>query len=557
MMRPSLLLGSLVLVAGLVPGQQAESAAARPIDLALCLDVSGSMNGLIDAARQNLWAVVNELAMLKPAPRLRVALLTYGCTDYDKDKGWVKIDVAFTHDLDLVSERLFALTTNGGDEYVARVVRTASESLEWSREERALKLLFVAGNEAAGQDPEFAVADVCRGAIAKGIVVNSIYCGSVGDDLVGGWRYVATAAEGRFAAIDHNQSVVITTPYDAKLQELSEALNATYVPYGVDAAAWAENQVRQDANAASLNSAAAAQRCMVKGSGLYDNRQWDLVDACKDPKFLLKDVKKEHLPEALRDLDEAGLRRHIESKAAERRLLSKQVAALGKQRDAFVWREQSRNSQGGLFESAVLDAVREQAVGRGFAVADRSEVPVPVVLAELDATMVQTVALAAADYESFPRVTGTVKVAPEDCRIPPPPAALSKAEGAHGGKVYMLFARLAKGEQYVEPGIPAEVGETLVKEAWQAVPGPQTAMTPAAERYGFAPVATEGEKSYHGGEAAGLFVMHKLAPDTDGTDRGWVYGALNKSGVVTAAGKVAACMRCHEQATEDRRFGLR
>ncbi|MHC4847005.1 MAG: hypothetical protein ACYTEG_00945, partial [Planctomycetota bacterium] len=36
------------------------------IDLAICLDVSGSMSGLINSARAKLWAIVNDLALAKP-----------------------------------------------------------------------------------------------------------------------------------------------------------------------------------------------------------------------------------------------------------------------------------------------------------------------------------------------------------------------------------------------------------------------------------------------------------------------------------------------------------
>ncbi|MHC4652135.1 MAG: hypothetical protein ACYTES_14940 [Planctomycetota bacterium] len=43
----------------------------RTVDLAICLDTSGSMSGLINAARQKLWAIVNELALAEPTPKLR------------------------------------------------------------------------------------------------------------------------------------------------------------------------------------------------------------------------------------------------------------------------------------------------------------------------------------------------------------------------------------------------------------------------------------------------------------------------------------------------------
>ena len=90
------------------------------------------MQGLIDAARAKLWAVVNDLALARPQPRLRVALLTYGNDGHQAENGWVRLDVPFTTDLDLVSQNLFALTTNGGTELVGRVIQRANrDGREW------------------------------------------------------------------------------------------------------------------------------------------------------------------------------------------------------------------------------------------------------------------------------------------------------------------------------------------------------------------------------------------------------------------------------------------
>lgn len=340
----------------------------RPIDLAICLDVSGSMNGLINAARQNLWAVVNELATLKPTPQLRVALLTYGCSAYDPATGWVRVDTELTSDLDLVSQKLFALTTNGGDEYVGRVMQTALEKLPWSQDPQALKLLFVAGNEPATQDPQVDFKAQCKLAISRGIVVNSIYCGSDGTEEAAAWKQVALLADGQYSAIEQDKAVVVTTAFDAQLAALSAELNKTYVPYGEAGRESAENQKLQDSNAASLNAAAAAQRCQTKGSGLYFNAQWDLVDACRDEKFDLAKVKIEELPEAMRKMTLAERRAFVAKQQGQRDQLQKQVEEFGKKRDAEVQRQlQERQANGEkVFEQAVLQAVQKQAEAKGF-----------------------------------------------------------------------------------------------------------------------------------------------------------------------------------------------
>src|SRR5712691_2258839 len=66
---------------------------AKNIDVAICLDVSGSMQGLVQSAKNKLWDIVNELAKIKPAPNLRVALYSYGHNSYDRNQGWIKKDL--------------------------------------------------------------------------------------------------------------------------------------------------------------------------------------------------------------------------------------------------------------------------------------------------------------------------------------------------------------------------------------------------------------------------------------------------------------------------------
>ena len=545
------LLSCLFVGAIALPAQS--PAAAHPIDLAICLDVSGSMNGLINQARQNLWAVVNELAALEPVPQLRVALLTYGGNDHDPARGWVKVRTDFTTDLDSVSEQLFSLSTSGSVEYVARAVRTAVDELQWSAEPHALRLMFVAGNEQATQDPQLPLPVQCGAAVGKGIVVNAIYCGPAGDAIAPGWRDVAKWAEGQFAAIDQDRQEVITTPLDGRISELSAALNATYIEYGARGIEMAQNQVRQDANAARLNAAAAATRGQTKAGGFYNNAHWDLVDASRDPKFDLGAVKREYLQEALRSLDAAQLRLHIEIQRQKREELQKQIAELGRQRDLLVARQQQAQGGGGGLQTAMLEAVRKQAAAKGFHRRVVAEVNDPKTAAIFSAILQDAVR----DYRSFVCVAGQPRRAPTDCRMPGPAARVSTAGKEHGEKVYRLFARHAVGLEYIQPGVPAAVGQTLVKESWVCENGMPAAATAASAQLGHHLIVNDGGKVGHAGDYFGLFVMHKLPPETPGTDQGWIYGTIDAKGSVTAIGSIASCMRCHQDAAEDRRFGLR
>lgn len=350
-------------------------AAPRAIDLAICLDTSGSMDGLIDAAKQKLWAIVNDLALLEPEPSLRVALLTFGNNGHSEEMGWVAVDVPLTADLDLVSQHLFALTTNGGEEYVGRVVDRAVRELDWSPRPEALRMIVVAGNESADQDPRVLKADACRLAIESGILVNSIYCGDPADAIAPGWREVALLSDGQFASIAPNGgTVVVSTPFDAELTELSAALNETYLPYGEAGRAGCSNQWTQDANAAGLNSEAAAQRAQTKASALYQC-SWDLVDACKQEGFDLATVPVEDLPEAMRAMTPEQRLAHVRSMERRRAELQKRIQELGKRREAWAAEESRRAAldDSRAFDRVLRDAIRRQAAAKGFR---RDEAPV-------------------------------------------------------------------------------------------------------------------------------------------------------------------------------------
>ena len=221
---------------------------------------------------------------------------------------------------------------------------------------------MVAGNEDADQDQEVRFRAVCLDLKSRGIVVNSVYCGSPDDGIAPGWREVALLAGGEFAAIDQNDGiVVIPTPYDDRLGELSEALNTTYVPFGDRGAAGAANQTAQDANAAGLSSSAKASRAATKASGLY-SCSWDLIDACKAGRVKVADLSPEDLPEELQALTTSELAEHIEKLAAERATIQAEVQKLTLERDLFVLEEMKRRA---IDESRSWDhAIRRRCAGR-------------------------------------------------------------------------------------------------------------------------------------------------------------------------------------------------
>ena len=350
------------------PPIQQPTHGAKRVDLVIALDTSSSMDGLIDSARQKLWDVVNLLAQARPQPVLRVGLISYGNDGYDRSVGWVRKDAELTTNLDDVYEKLFALRTNGGSEYVARAVHDATTQMKWDQDQGTLKIIFVAGNEPANQDPQIPVARALGEARAHGIFVNAIYCGSNGSFEANGWKEVASLGAGKYAAIDQNRIVAINTPMDAELARLSGELNKTYVGYGRVAREKAANQASMDGLAGSAGAPVAASRAAAKASTLYRNDEWDLVDARAHGKKDVAHMKAEELPAPMRSMNEHERAAYLDAKAKERAQLQHRITELARQRDAYVAAERKKRAAGPKsFDDAVTSSVRTEAQSAGFA----------------------------------------------------------------------------------------------------------------------------------------------------------------------------------------------
>ncbi|HMI65405.1 MAG TPA: VWA domain-containing protein, partial [Cyclobacteriaceae bacterium] len=119
----------------------------QTIMIALLLDTSNSMDGLIDQAKSQLWKIVNEVAAAKSEdgkqPNIKIALYEYGNDGLSSYEGYIRQVSALTEDLDVISEKLFSLSTNGGNEFCGQVIKTALNQLAWSAFHADLKMIFI------------------------------------------------------------------------------------------------------------------------------------------------------------------------------------------------------------------------------------------------------------------------------------------------------------------------------------------------------------------------------------------------------------------------------
>lgn len=339
------------------------------IQAAILLDVSNSMDGLIEQAKAQLWTMVNVMGKSKcngTTPQIEIALYEYGRDNNDQGKGYVKQISPFTSDLDKLSQDLFALTTNGGQEYCGQVIHASLNELNWDTASSNYKVIFISGNEDFLQG-NISYTIACNEAKKKGVIVNTIYCGDRLQGIREHWNLLGECGNGSFTNINSDAKPEdIPTPYDSALITLNNKLNGTYIYYGETGRQKQAMQATADANNAGINTYVGVNRIAAKSQkATYYNAGWDLIDAKDEDKKILDKVDFKTLPDSLRNKNKAQLEAIINQKSNERSLIQKEIREINKKREAYINDEKQRkaknNNNTQTLETEVEKIIREQA----------------------------------------------------------------------------------------------------------------------------------------------------------------------------------------------------
>ncbi|HTJ48810.1 MAG TPA: vWA domain-containing protein [Cyclobacteriaceae bacterium] len=334
------------------------------IMLALLLDTSNSMDGLIDQAKSQLWRIVNELASAKcqdgARPSIQIALYEYGNDGLPSSEGYIRLVSPLTNDLDVISEKLFALKTNGGEEYCGQVIKVSLAQLAWSSSEADLKMIFIAGNEPFTQG-EIPYQSACALAKEKDVVVNTIFCGGFDEGVGTSWKRGADLTGGTYMSIEQDRKTVyIQTPYDEKISALNDKLNDTYVYYGKSGSSKKELQMNQDVNAERYGSANKVERAVSKSSHAYSNSTWDLVDAAKDDEKVITRTDEAYLPEAMKGMNETQRKAYVQTKAKERSTIQAEIQVLNEKRKQYI-ATQAKPTDKETLDAVMINAIKTRA----------------------------------------------------------------------------------------------------------------------------------------------------------------------------------------------------
>jgi hypothetical protein len=341
----------------------------QTIKVALLLDTSNSMDGLINQAKTQLWEIVNELSYAKygiQKPDLEIALYEYGNDGLERADGYIRQVLAFSDDLDEISEKLFSLKTNGGKEYCGEVITTSLSQLQWGKNKNGLRLIFIAGNEPFTQgkiDYREAIAD----AKEKDVIINTIYCGNYQTGISGKWKDGAELGGGDYMTIDQNKQVVhIVTPYDNDIIILNKKLNKTYIYFGSQGRTKAIRQAKQDENADYQSAPVSVKRAVSKSNRLYKNSSWDLVDKSDEEEIDYSKIDRKKLPKELQNMSDSELKEYVAKQKKLRSEIKAKINELNQKRKVFIAKKQSESMKKDELESVMILAIKKQAMKKNY-----------------------------------------------------------------------------------------------------------------------------------------------------------------------------------------------
>jgi len=341
------------------------------VQIALLLDTSSSMDGLINQARSHLWNMVDQMGKMTRivdgkvrGVKIQLALFEYGNDTISAQDGYIRQVLPFTGDLDSVSEKLQGLFTNGGSEYAGQAIQVAANKLQWSSDPAALKFIYVAGNEGFDQGPVSAAAAMATAA-KKDISVQLVLC----DNQDPTWTAAAALAKSDLATIDQNQVAVhIPAPQDAEILSLGQELNNTYMAYGSEGQAALARQKGADMSSAKMSKKVAIERAQLKSKKAYKNDNWDLVDAVDTRPAFLENASDDKLPVEMRGKSLEEKKAMVAANAAKRAELKAKIGKLEAERTQFV--DAERKKQGGPAEqqldTELLKSTKKTAAKKGY-----------------------------------------------------------------------------------------------------------------------------------------------------------------------------------------------
>jgi Mg-chelatase subunit ChlD len=360
------------------PVQPSETVAAsvghhRPkVDVVFVLDTTGSMGGLIQAAKENIWSIANSMASAQPTPEIRVGLVAFR----DRGDAYVTQVTDLSGDLDSMYATLMEFRAEGGGdtpESVNQALYDAVHRISWTQDDNAYKVIFLVGDAPAHMDYQGDVMypETIQVARERGIVVNTILAGNA-TATASQWQAIASLNQGAFFRVAQSgDAVAVATRFDSEIAELAKELDDTRMFFGDERArgeaqrkAAATDKLHAEASVASLAKRGSFNVSAAGRDNLLGKN--DLVEAVTSGRVDLDSIAEDELPEPMKQMDKEEKLRAINEQAEKRRELSSRLADLSRQRQDLIAAELAgREGAEASLDFQIYRAVKDQAAKKG------------------------------------------------------------------------------------------------------------------------------------------------------------------------------------------------
>ncbi len=350
-------LSIILVIAFSCPAQVAENlidagSLKKPrMQIVFALDATGSMSGLIKAAKDKIWSIVTSLTQTQTTPDIEVGLIFY------RDRGDVFITkrIQVTDSMDMVYSELMKIDARGGGdgtESVNQGLKEAVELFSWDQDTSTYKTIFLVGDFEPHMNYQNDVPYyvTCKTASSRGIVLNTILMGTnpTAEKI---WKEIALCSEGAYVNVNMNvNDIYIETPYDSVIAVISDQLDELRYYYGKTEVKNTGKVYKEKGKktARTPNAGVKAQR--AEYNAYYFNKksnekQNELLSDLASKNVRLDSLDRTELPDEFKNLAKDSLSAVVKQKTALRDSLQKILVTEVAKRNRYIETELAKRNR--------------------------------------------------------------------------------------------------------------------------------------------------------------------------------------------------------------------
>jgi len=342
------------------------------IEVVFILDTTGSMGGLIKAAKEKIWSIAGTMAQAQTAPQIKMGLVAYR----DRGDAYVTQTLDLSDDLDSMYSKLMDYRANGGGdgpESVNKALYDAVHKISWSQNQNTYKVIFLVGDAPPHMDyhNDIQYPETINIANDKGIVINAIQSGT-NRQTTRKWQHIAKLGHGNYFQVEQSgNAIAIATPYDEEIAELSSQMDRTRIYYGN-----AEEKRRQKEKMAASqklhrdSSKASQARRATYNASASGKRNFlgdkELVAEVVAGEIKLENIETDALPAEMQTMKPSVRQSYIKEKAVIRQQLSAEIKSLAEKRDSYLKQQvEASGLEENSLDAKIFDTIRKQSAEKG------------------------------------------------------------------------------------------------------------------------------------------------------------------------------------------------